>query len=243
VKLDRTPRALDVELREVKLALQVSVIRFETLVTRFRGHALLLPEQRHAQLIGDRFRDLLLQREDAPQLAIVGLGPTLTPISGLHERNADAHAIPCFPHAPFQQMRHPESAADCARILRPAFKPERRSAPDDAQLADLRERVDQLLGESIGEILLRGISASVHERQHRDRLRSVGNSAALLRPKHLEDEQAGRERGNKREQRSQLAAHAASFWQFRTRFAAPDDSFRRNVECPRENHRHRKAER
>ena len=60
------------------------------------------------------------------------------------------------------------ACADGAHILVPVLEGERRSARRDAQAGDLRECVQDLLGESIGEVALAAVVGKVRDRQHGD---------------------------------------------------------------------------
>jgi hypothetical protein len=88
-----------------------------------------------------------------------------------------AHAAVAPANAPFHQGRDTEAPADLARVDRSALEQERRRAGDDEQVGGAGQFAGQLLGQAVGEELLRRVSTEVRERQHRDRSR-----AGRLRP-------------------------------------------------------------
>jgi hypothetical protein len=88
-------------------------------------------------------------------------------VGGIHQRRGDPHFITLPLHRAFQEVRDAQQLADLgARILRVA-ELERRVAADDLQARELRERVDQVFRQAVGEELL-ALLAFVGERQHRD---------------------------------------------------------------------------
>ncbi len=73
---------------------------------------------------------------------------------------------------PFEHRRHVEPARDRRDVdVLVALERERRGARGNAQPGDLREHVQQLLGQAVGKVLVRRVVAQVDERQHRDRRR------------------------------------------------------------------------
>jgi len=76
-------------------------------------------EQRVAQLLDDRLRDVVLHGEDVVQRAIVRLRPELVAVGHLHEAHRDAHPVARLSHAAFEQgpdvSARPTSAASAAR--------------------------------------------------------------------------------------------------------------------------------
>src|SRR5438034_2118200 len=66
--------------------------------------------------------------------------------------------------------------ADLSNVLGLALQYERRGAGRDAQRLNPRQSVDDLLGDSVGEVLVIRIGADVHEGQHGDRLRLRGRT-------------------------------------------------------------------
>ena len=67
-------------------------------------------------------------------------------------------------------MGHAEACGHGAHVVVLALERERRRARDHAQVAAVRQAIDQLLGQAIGEVLLVALLAQVGERQHGDRI-------------------------------------------------------------------------
>ena len=78
---------------------------------------------------------------------------------------------PALRTRPFQHLGGAEQRADGAHVLRLALEREHRRARRDPQPFDLRQRVDQLVGDAVAQILVFGVGARVDERKHGDRAR------------------------------------------------------------------------
>ena len=89
----------------------------------------------------------------------------------IDQLRGDAEGVCGAPHAPFEDCAHVEFARDRADVGVLAFERERRGASGDLQLVDLGERVEQLFGEPVGEVLLLFVPAHVYKGQYRDRVR------------------------------------------------------------------------
>ncbi len=133
-----------------------------------RGWRLRL-EQRAAQFDHDRLRDVVLHGEDVRQLAVVGLRPEMRVRRHLDQLRGDPHAIAGLADAALEQVRDAELLGDRRDVGARALEAPRRRARRHAQALDLREDVQQFLGQSVGEVLVLLVAAHVDERQHRDR--------------------------------------------------------------------------
>jgi hypothetical protein len=67
-----------------------------------------------------------------------------------------------------QHQRGAEGAGDRRYALPRSLVTEGRGPGDDAQAADTRQRVDDLVGQRVAEHLVRRLAGEVGERQHRD---------------------------------------------------------------------------
>ncbi len=124
----------------------------------------------HLQRVRDLDSDFLLHLEDIGEISIPRLRPEVTVGARVDQLRGHADALLVAPHAAFEDVRHLKGRCHAAQIdLAPAER-ERRSPRRHAQAGDLRERVQDLLGQSIGKVL--GIVRVTHidERQHGDRL-------------------------------------------------------------------------
>ena len=76
------------------------------------------PTQARLDRADDRQRDLVLQREDVVELAVVALGPDVGAGRRIDELAGDAHAIRRLAHAAFEHVAHAEFAADLLHVDR-----------------------------------------------------------------------------------------------------------------------------
>ena len=88
---------------------------------------------------------------------------------GRDELRVDLDRLAEAAHAAFQKIAHAELAADFLGVDRLALVGEGGVAGDDEGVGQLREVGRQIVGDSVGEILLLRIAAEVLERQHDDR--------------------------------------------------------------------------
>ena len=87
----------------------------------------------------------------------------------LDQLHRDAQVIVRLAHAAFEQCPDAERPPDLAHVRTRAAELEGGRSRRDAQAVDLRQRVDQLLGQPLAEVVLIAARAHVGERQHRDR--------------------------------------------------------------------------
>ena len=89
-------------------------------------------------------------------------------------------------HAALEHRGHVELLADRAQVLAPALEREARRARRDAQPLDLREGVQDLLGDAVGEVLVvgaaRGSRTAAPRSTSRAPRRPCPPPAATLRP-------------------------------------------------------------
>src|SRR5687768_15363248 len=88
---------------------------------------------------------------------------------GFDQLSSHAHVIPRPPYAALQHVAHTQVAADGFHVNRLSLVDESRIAGYHDQPFDARKPGDDLLYDTVGEVILFGISAEVVERQHSDR--------------------------------------------------------------------------
>src|SRR6202030_2106072 len=96
------------------------------------------------------------------------LRPKVIAVVGANQLRGDADTLARAAHAALKQVRDPQLPRDGRDIVTAALEVERRGARRHPQVGHLREQVEQLLGETIGEVFLVVLLAHVDERQHRD---------------------------------------------------------------------------
>src|SRR2546426_4624172 len=93
---------------------------------------------------------------------------------GLDELRGDTHPRARLAHAALQEIGRAEALADRTEVLIPVLHREGRGPADDAQAVHLREHVEDLLGDSVGEVLLVLLRAHVGEGEDGDGRRHSG---------------------------------------------------------------------
>ena len=128
----------------------------------------LLRQQLHLEGVDDAAGDLVLEREDIVQAAVVAIGPEMPAAAAVDQLDGDAHAVPGLAYAALEDVADTERVRRLAHFDGLALVGEDRAARDDEQRGHARQVGDDVLGEAVGEILLLGIAADVGERQHGD---------------------------------------------------------------------------
>src|SRR5215217_2866306 len=105
----------------------------------------------------------VLQVEDVGKLAVELVGPEVVANLGLDELTRDADPSPRLPDGTLKDVAHAEVPADLAYIDSFALVDEGGVSGDDEEPADAGQRGDDVLDHTIGEVLLLGLSADVHE--------------------------------------------------------------------------------
>ena len=93
----------------------------------------------------------------------------MAPVGRGDELRRDADAVAGLSDAAFENVRHTKGRGDLANVLMLALERERRGARDHLQARDLRQEVDDFLGQAVAEVLVLLVAAHVLERQDRDR--------------------------------------------------------------------------
>src|SRR5215468_11750119 len=89
-------------------------------------------------------------------------------IRSRYELCRDAQTVVSSAHAALENGAHLELFSDNAQVDKLAFEGESRASRNDAQSLNLRQRVDDLLSDSVGKVFVLGVRAHVGERQYHD---------------------------------------------------------------------------
>jgi hypothetical protein len=134
-----------------------------------------LPATQDASQRGrDTLGDLVLDGEDIFELAVVALRPALIAVLDVDQLHVDPEAIAGLAHAALENRGDTQAPSHGADVHSRPTELERRAAGGDAEPIDVGQRVDQLLGEAVTEIVLVAGRAQVGKRQDRDRLCRLG---------------------------------------------------------------------
>ena len=156
---------------EVVVASEIEVVGSEILGRLGRHRLVIRLLQRQVQCGCDLLRDLRLDLEHLLDRLVVAPGPEVAVVAHADElgRHPDpARPAGLFPpHAPLEHVVHTQLAADVLEGLAGLPVLLRAGARDDAQPADHRQPVGDLLGDAVAEVAVLG-GPQVVERKHGD---------------------------------------------------------------------------
>ena len=136
---------------------------------RARQGLLLAPAQDASpQRRGHASRDFVLDRKHVVERAIEPLRPAVVPAGDFYQLDRDAQPIIGLPDAALEQRFNVELAPHFAHVRAGVPKLKRRRSCGHAKAIDLRERVDEFLGQPFAQVVLVAIRTHVEERQNRD---------------------------------------------------------------------------
>ena len=129
-----------------------------------------LERQLHVDLSGDRRRQFRLERQHVARAAFEALGPEMLVRPRVDQLRRDPHLVAGSRHRTFHDRVDVELLRNVRR-RRPilALELHRRSARDDAKLADGRQVRGQFIGHPFSEVVLVGIARVVVEWKHGNR--------------------------------------------------------------------------
>ncbi len=124
-----------------------------------------------------------LQRQHIARLALEGLAPEVPVGPGVDQLRSNPHSVARADHRSLHDGIHIQELRDLrrGRTIAP-LELHRRPARRDPQLADRRQVAGQLIRHPLGEIVLRGVTRVVVERQHRNRTDGVAVPAPARPP-------------------------------------------------------------
>jgi len=95
----------------------------------------------------------------------------------VNELRADPHAVACFAHAALEDRRHVELLRHGRDVHFRALEAERRGSRRHAQAANLRQHVEQLFRQAVGEVFVGHVVTHVDEGQNGNRrlVRNIGD--------------------------------------------------------------------
>ena len=112
--------------------------------------------------------NLILNRENIGQLAIIPLSPNVPAIFAVNQLSRYTHARARFAHTSFQDKIHREFLPNLLHLYRFSFIGKGSVTRDDEQAGDFRQVRNDVLGDAVAEILLLGVAAHVVEWQNGD---------------------------------------------------------------------------
>src|SRR6516164_327834 len=127
-----------------------------------------MPWKCDLQSLGDRLRDFLLNRKHILHLTLVALRPLLISIRGTYQLYRDAQTVVSSSHTALENGAHLELFSEKAQVDIFTLEGESRASSDNVQFWNLSQRVDDLLGDSVGKVFVLWVRAHVGERQHHD---------------------------------------------------------------------------
>ena len=84
----------------------------------------LLADQHHLELAGDRARDVFLQLEHVGEIAVVGPRPQIGIVGDLDQLRGDTHLVALLAHRAFEDVGDAERVADRTQVFVPVLVPE-----------------------------------------------------------------------------------------------------------------------
>src|SRR5262249_46486687 len=112
--------------------------------------------------------DLVLKIEDIVELSVVAISPEVAAAGGIDELASDANAVTALAHASFKDVAHAKPTRDVPDIEGLPTELEGGCARRDIEPTQARQPGDNLLDDTIGEVVLLWIAAHVLKRQDRD---------------------------------------------------------------------------
>jgi hypothetical protein len=130
-------------------------------------------EQRDLEPQHDSRGDLVLHGEDVVERAIVGFRQKVRVGACIDELHRDAQPVARLAHRAFEDVRNVEPFRDLDDVDVFALERECRRARSHVQRGNLREQIQQFLGQPVGHVSLILVRGHVDEGQYGDRL--IGN--------------------------------------------------------------------
>ncbi len=165
--LEHLERKIQILAPRVAAAAQVVVVGLQILGRLALDRSLLLWCERDAQGLRDAPRNLVLNGEHVFHLAVVPLSPRRMPALRLYQLRRDAESAPGPTDAALEDVGRPELLADLGGRQRLVAKREDLGTREHADLPDLGQLCDDVLGHSIAKVLVILGAAQVFEVEDR----------------------------------------------------------------------------
>ena len=150
-------------------AAQVVLIRSGACLRPDEALPLLAAEQTSSHACRDVLGDLVLHREHVGHRSIESLGPVLVSRGDIDELNGHAQALVRLSHAAVEERGDVKVPRDLAHVAAGLPEVKRCGSRGHAQAGDVRQRGDQLLGDTLAQVFLIARGAHVDEGQNGDR--------------------------------------------------------------------------
>ena len=161
-------RTLRGEAIPVELTAKVGAVRLEILRVPPLDRGPLGPEEVDVEPFDDGEGDLVLDGEDVLGAPVVTLRPEVVAGRHVDELGGDAQLVAGFPDAALEDGADVQALADLPDVLGLALEGEGGGPSDDPQRLDVGQRVEDLLGHPVAEVLLLGVGGEVREGQDGD---------------------------------------------------------------------------
>ena len=107
--------------------------------------------------------DVVLDDEDVPHRAVVGVRPQVETVGDADELRRYAHRVALPPDTALEHVGDVEHVADEAQVFVLALEAEGGGTAGDLQVRYLRELVQEFFGEAVGEVLVLRVRTHVDE--------------------------------------------------------------------------------
>src|SRR3546814_19372819 len=111
----------------------------------------------HLQRIDDAAGDVVLDREHVLHLAVVGFRPEVRVGSGIDQLRRDAHVLAGAAYAAFEYRADAQLSRHGGDAGLLALEHERGGARRDLELRQLRQQVEDFLGDAVAEVFVHGV--------------------------------------------------------------------------------------
>src|SRR5437868_1802437 len=162
-------------------ATQVEIVRLDARGRFPYERPRLCSQEPELQSPGDRARQLVLDRKDVLQFAVIRLGPEMVTVPYTDQLGHDPQRVAVAAYTPLENSADAELLADLADADILSFEGECRSARGNMEPFDVGQRVDDLLSDAIGEIFVARLPAHIYERQYGNRGRRGPRNGGLRR--------------------------------------------------------------
>src|SRR6516164_10513751 len=100
----------------------------------------------------DRAHDVVLDRKNVLECAVVMLGPSMSPRGNVDQLSRNANVILALARAAFQQIADVQFASDLAHVYRLTLVLKARIASDDEQLGEAGQLSDDVFDDAVDQI-------------------------------------------------------------------------------------------